>query len=70
MRQLERALPGEYRELVRNALPSIATDTPTVTAICELADTVRGYENVKLRNVQAFRQQAAELTAQLSRQRS
>ena len=70
MRQLERALPGEYRALVRNALPSIATDTPTVAAMCELAEIVRGYENVKLRNVEAFREQAAQLTAQLSRQGS
>ena len=70
MRQLERALPGEYRTLVRNALPSIATDTSTVTAICELAEIVRGYENVKLRNVEAFREQAAQLAAQPSRQGS
>ena len=67
MRQLERALPGEYRTLVRNAPPSIGTDSTTVTASCELADAVRGYENVKLRNIEAFHNQAAQLTAELSR---
>lgn len=67
LRQLERALPDEYRALVRTALPNIATDRATVIAICELPHMVRGYENVKLRNIEAFRTQAAQLTAQLSR---
>jgi indolepyruvate ferredoxin oxidoreductase len=70
LRQVERALPDEYCTLVRNALPSIAANPSTVTAICELADVVRGYETVKLRNVEAFRKQAAELTAELSRRGS
>ncbi|HTP22412.1 MAG TPA: indolepyruvate ferredoxin oxidoreductase family protein [Solirubrobacteraceae bacterium] len=70
VRQLERTLVDEYRTLVRNALPSIATDPATVIAICELPDVVRGYESVKLRNIEAFRKQAAQLTAELSRQGS
>jgi indolepyruvate ferredoxin oxidoreductase len=70
VRQLERTLASEYRTLVRNALPSIATDPATVIAICELPNVVRGYESVKLRNIEAFRNQAAQLTAELSQQRS
>jgi indolepyruvate ferredoxin oxidoreductase len=63
-------LPDEYRNLVRHALPSIATDPATVIAICELPDVVRGYESVKLGNIEAFRKQAAQLTAELTRQGS
>ena len=70
VRRLERTLPDDYRTIVRNALPSVATNPATVTAICELADIVRGYENIKLRNIDAFRKQAAQLTAELSRQGS
>ena len=70
MRQVERALADEYRALVRNVLPSIATDPAAVAAICELADLVRGYESVKLRNIETFRTQAAQLTSELLRQTS
>jgi len=54
LRRVERALIGEYRELVR------ALRTPEAA---ELADIVRGYEDIKLRNVERFRTRAAELSA-------
>jgi indolepyruvate ferredoxin oxidoreductase len=70
LRQLERGLPDEYRTLVRTALPSIGTEPDKVTAICELADIVRGYENVKLRNIEDFRKQAERFSAELVRKGS
>lgn len=67
IRRLERALPGEYRDLVDTALASLRPDTVgTVTAIAELPDLIRGYEEIKLRGVEAFRARAAELLTALA----
>jgi indolepyruvate ferredoxin oxidoreductase len=52
VRRVERGLIDEYRELVR--------EVPTVAA-AELAGVVRGYEEIKLANVERFRAEAAEL---------
>ncbi|MCW2966795.1 MAG: indolepyruvate ferredoxin oxidoreductase alpha and beta subunit, partial [Solirubrobacteraceae bacterium] len=66
VRRVERALIGEYRELVGTALAGLRPDTHTrVAEIAELADMIRGYEEIKLRNVERFRERAAELTAEL-----
>jgi len=54
VRRVERALIDEYRELVR---------TVATVEAAELADVVRGYEDIKLRNVEQFRARAAELRA-------
>ena len=67
VRRLERSLPGEYLDLVDRALASL---TPRnhgyVLALCEQADAIRGYEDVKLRNVAAWRAASAELLAHLA----
>jgi indolepyruvate ferredoxin oxidoreductase len=67
VRRVERALPGEYRALVERSLQRLTPVThATVAEIAELPDVVRGYEDIKLRNVERFREQAVELEARLA----
>jgi indolepyruvate ferredoxin oxidoreductase len=67
VRRVERALPGEYRELVQRSLQRLTPVThATVAQIAELPDVVRGYEDIKLDNVERYREQAAQLEAQLA----
>jgi indolepyruvate ferredoxin oxidoreductase len=67
VRRVERALPGEYRELMARALERLTPVTHGVVAeMAELPDVVRGYEEIKLRNVEQFRAQAASLEQQLA----
>jgi indolepyruvate ferredoxin oxidoreductase len=61
VRRVERALIGEYRALVERALPQLGTEYERVVEVCGLPSVIRGYEDVKLRNVEAFRARAAEL---------
>src|SRR3954452_18482608 len=62
VRRVERALIGEYRDLVHGAL-----DRPeTARQLAELADVVRGYEDIKLRTVEAFRAEAERVLAERS----
>jgi indolepyruvate ferredoxin oxidoreductase len=66
VRRLERALIGEYREMVRSALERVeASNVDTVLAIAELPDMVRGYEAVKLASVGRMRARAGELMRRL-----
>ena len=66
VRRVERALIGEYRELVEGAVERLHRGNhEKVAEIAGLADMVRGYEDIKLRNVERFRERAAELTAAL-----
>jgi indolepyruvate ferredoxin oxidoreductase len=66
VRRVERALVGEYQTLVREALAHLRPDTAeAVAAAAALPDVVRGYEEIKLRNVAAFREQAAAALAAL-----
>lgn len=68
VRRVERALPGEYRALVDRALERLTPVThATVAEIADLPDMVRGYEDIKLDNVERFRARATELEAQLAR---
>ena len=68
MRRVERALPGEYRRLVARRLDRLTPVThATVAEIAELPDVVRGYEDIKLANVERFRAAAAELEERLAR---
>jgi indolepyruvate ferredoxin oxidoreductase len=68
VRRVERALPGEYQALVDRALERLTPVThATVAQIAELPDVVRGYEDVKLRNVEAFRVRAEQLEDELAR---
>jgi indolepyruvate ferredoxin oxidoreductase len=67
IRRLERALIDEYRALVAQALDELAPATAAVVLqIVQLPDMVRGYEQVKLANVERMRERAAELLAQLT----
>ncbi|GAA4094399.1 indolepyruvate ferredoxin oxidoreductase family protein [Nonomuraea soli] len=70
VRRVERALIGEYRELVRQALEHLSPATAdTVTEIVELPDMIRGYEDIKLARVDEFRSRAgAALSALASAQ--
>jgi indolepyruvate ferredoxin oxidoreductase len=68
VRRVERALPGEYRALVERSLERLTPVThSTVAEIADLPDVVRGYEDIKLGNVETFRTRAAELEDQLTR---
>jgi indolepyruvate ferredoxin oxidoreductase len=66
VRRVERAVIGEYRDLVHGAMDRFHRGNhDKVLEIAQLADMVRGYEDIKLRNVERFRERAAELTAEL-----
>ncbi len=66
IRRLERALIDEYRALVAKALDGLAPRTASVVLqIVQLPDMVRGYEGIKLANVERMRERAADLLAQL-----
>jgi len=62
IRRLERALIGEYRSLIEHALAELSPATYERTVkLAELPDMIRGYEDVKLRNVERFREAVREL---------
>jgi indolepyruvate ferredoxin oxidoreductase len=65
VRRVERELPGEYRGLVETALGRLDSDYETAAELCELPDVIRGYEDIKLRNVKKFRTQARRLERKL-----
>jgi indolepyruvate ferredoxin oxidoreductase len=66
VRRTERALIGEYEEHVRVALERFTPSTQaTAVELCESADLVRGYEQIKLDSVERFRARAAELRERL-----
>ena len=67
VRRVERELVGEYQALVRSALDRLEVDTVDgVVAVADTADLVRGYEDVKLGNVERFREQARAALAALT----
>ena len=62
VRRTERALIGEYREMVEKALANLSPATiDRAVQLAELPDVVRGYEQIKLANVDAFHEQARAL---------
>jgi indolepyruvate ferredoxin oxidoreductase len=61
VREVERALIGEYQAAVRTALA--AGTVEQVVEVAETADLVRGYEDIKLAAVAKFRARVAELLA-------
>ena len=68
VRRVERALPGEYMELVELALERLSPATlPLALELAGLPELVRGYEQIKLRGVERFRARGAELREQLLR---
>ncbi len=66
----ERDLISWYRELVTEALAELRPATfDTAVAIAELPDGIRGYEDVKRRNVRQVQERAGELLEGLRRPR-
>ncbi len=62
VRRLERALPGEYRALIERALGGLSRDTyERAVKAARLPDTIRGYEDIKLRNVEKYREEVRAL---------
>ncbi len=57
VRREERRLPAEYLVALRQAIEGAAApeDLQTAQAIAEAADLVRGYEDIKLANIERFR---------------
>ena len=60
VRRAERALVDEYRRLVDDLLGRLtAGNHADVVALASLPDVVRGYEEIKLRSIDDFRQQVS-----------
>jgi indolepyruvate ferredoxin oxidoreductase len=56
----------QYRRLIEAALPRLGVGTHArITALAALPDMVRGYEEVKLASVEAFRKEAAGMADDL-----
>ncbi len=56
VRRVERELVGEYEALVTEALELVTPDTHAAAVeLLELPDVIRGYEEIKLRNVTLYR---------------
>ena len=66
IRVLERALIEEYLGLVDHLIGRLSPATaPLAVRLAELPDSVRGYEDVKMRTVESYHQAMTELRAQL-----
>ncbi len=64
VRRAERALPGEYRALVEAALVRLSPETHAAALeAARVPETIRGYEEIKLRQVARFREEARRLAA-------
>jgi indolepyruvate ferredoxin oxidoreductase len=62
VRRVERELIGEYRALVEKSLVGLSPDTHArAVKLANLPDVIRGYEDIKLRNVQKFRDEVRAL---------
>ncbi len=67
VRRVERELVGEYEQLVAEALPRLTPETHAAALeLLELPDVIRGYEEIKLRNVALFRKRAEPLRKRLA----
>jgi indolepyruvate ferredoxin oxidoreductase len=66
VRRVERRLVEEYRTLVERLAPKVTADNAGAAAeLASLPDMVRGYEDIKLRNVDAYREELARQRAAL-----
>jgi indolepyruvate ferredoxin oxidoreductase len=62
VRRVERALPGEYRTMIERALDGLSRDTyERAVKAARLPDLIRGYEDIKLRNVEKYRDEIRTL---------
>src|SRR5699024_10418866 len=75
VRRVERELLAGYRDLVADLASELrragpvgkdATWLATAVALAELPDIVRGYEHVKLANVERYREEMARLRSALT----
>jgi indolepyruvate ferredoxin oxidoreductase len=63
VRRTERELIGEYRSLVSGALNGLDSDSHArAVELAALPDLIRGYEDIKLSNVERYRARVRELT--------
>jgi indolepyruvate ferredoxin oxidoreductase len=69
-RKMERALVGEYREMVEALLAGLdAGNHATAVELANLPEQIRGFGHVKENAVAAFRLKKAELLASLTQQK-
>jgi indolepyruvate ferredoxin oxidoreductase len=62
VRRVERALIGEYRALLEKAMAGLSPESyERAVKLATLPDVIRGYEEIKLRNVQQFRDEVRAL---------
>ena len=62
VRRVERRLPREYRALVEAALAGLSPDSyERAVKLAGLPDLIRGYEEIKLRNVERFHDEVRAL---------
>ena len=62
LRRMERALIREYQLSIANLLPGLAPDNvERAVKLARLPDLIRGYESVKLRSVERFRNEVRAL---------
>jgi indolepyruvate ferredoxin oxidoreductase len=67
VRREERALIAEYSRLVRDALPHLTSENVRqVEDLVQLAEAVRGYEDIKLDRISKFRENARQALARLN----
>ena len=65
LRGLERALITEYVETIRGALATEAAEPALLRDLARLPDMIRGYEDIKLRNVEEYQARRAALLDRL-----
>jgi indolepyruvate ferredoxin oxidoreductase len=66
VRRVERALAREYRDVIERLAPKVtAANAGKATELATLPDLVRGYEAIKLGNVEHYRSELARLRSQL-----
>ena len=66
VRRTERRLIGEYEAMIDEALASLTPESHAIAVeLLELPDVIRGYEDIKLRNVALFRKRADALRKRL-----
>jgi indolepyruvate ferredoxin oxidoreductase len=62
VRRVERALIGEYRALIEKALSDLGPEShDRAVKLANLPDLIRGYESIKLKNVERFRAEVQSL---------
>jgi indolepyruvate ferredoxin oxidoreductase len=58
---VEQELPGEYLSAIDLVVKALSADNlPEAISLAELPDVVRGYEDIKLANVEIYRSSLAE----------